>query len=800
MKSSNFVLSSLHLLRYHENTPPFIAQRLIQRLTTSNPNPSYVKAVATAFREGKYDNFGKGKYGDMEATIAAVLLEPEARSSVLLADPFIGGVKEPLLKVISLMRSMEFEQAEGHPILRLHDMYNKIGMMAHEFPTVFSFYLPEYQPDDRTGAASLVSPEAQIMDMPKTVGLLNGIFSLIKYGLGNCNGGFGGTWHSCNEGNFIGSQGYLSFARPFNNDTTSLDDHVSAVVDELSTLLTSGRLSLASRQIVKSAYKERLVDPSGGADAALRLAQQLIATTPEFHTLNTVRLSSHARSLPEPPQPSGTPYKAIVYVMFSGGADSYNMLVPHTCPDSRDLYAEYAHVREEIALSKDLLRVLEGTTDNQICSKFGVHPKLEAVQKMYGDGDLLFFTNTGVLTKLTDKQNYSRDTATQLFAHNWMQREAQRVDPLKKVDGTGILGRISDELTKKGLNVGSFAIDVNAISLIGRPAVSPTPFILSRGGVTNFNTSPSSDTMDSMITSLNEATKLESGVFSELWSNKLFQSISNNKELYDALADKTTATTFPKSHLGSQLEMVAKMIDSRDTRSADADVFFLQTGGWDTHSEVEERLNMLFEDVDQSFKAFADEMKTKGTWDGVTVIQTSDFARTLGPNTGRGSDHAWCVYVADRLIPYSSCTIIRKTYTILFSIYYRGGNYMMFGGDVKGRQIVGSYPENLTDDGELSLGRGRMIPTTSWDAVFQPIAEWAGVGQDMLDNVCPNRRNFPDDHFTNSADLFRFASKAPSSSPSTGPSKSPSKAPSISPSTSPSHSSNSPIKSPSIFV
>jgi uncharacterized protein (DUF1501 family) len=446
--------------------------------------------------------------------------------------------------------------------------------------------------------------------------------------------------------------------------------------------------------------------------------------------------------------------------MFAGGADSYNMLVPHTCPESRDLYAEYAHVREEIALSKDILRVLEGTTDNQICSKFGVHPKLEAVQEMYRDGDLLFFTNTGVLTKLTDKQNYSRDTATQLFAHNWMQREAQRVDPLKKVDGTGILGRIADELTQKGLNVGSFAIDVNAISLIGKPAVSPTPFILSRGGVSNFNTNPSSDTMDSMITSLNEATALESGVFSELWSNKLFQSISNNKRIYDALADKTTETNFPDSHLGRQLEMVAKMIDSRDARSADADVFFLQTGGWDTHSNVEDNLNNLFGNVDASFKAFADEMKAKGTWDGVTVIQTSDFARTLGPNTGRGSDHGW------------------------------GGNYMMFGGDVKGRQIVGSYPENLTDDGELSLGRGRMIPTTSWDAVFLPLAEWAGVGEDKLDNVCPNRRNFPDDHFTNAADLFRFASKTPS----TGPSKSPSKAPSMSPST------GSPIKSPSMFV
>ena len=34
----------------HENTPPFIAHALLQRFTTSNPSPSYIKTVADAFR------------------------------------------------------------------------------------------------------------------------------------------------------------------------------------------------------------------------------------------------------------------------------------------------------------------------------------------------------------------------------------------------------------------------------------------------------------------------------------------------------------------------------------------------------------------------------------------------------------------------------------------------------------------------------------------------------------------------------------------------------------------------------
>ncbi len=52
--------AALDLYFYHPNTAPFIAFRLIQRFTTSNPKPRYVKAVATAFRTGSYEGIGKG--------------------------------------------------------------------------------------------------------------------------------------------------------------------------------------------------------------------------------------------------------------------------------------------------------------------------------------------------------------------------------------------------------------------------------------------------------------------------------------------------------------------------------------------------------------------------------------------------------------------------------------------------------------------------------------------------------------------------------------------------------------------
>ena len=159
----------------------------------SNPSPRYVKTVSTAFKTGTFlfkdTTFGSGEYGSMEATIAAIMLDSEARSVVLDADPSYGSLREPLLKYIGLMRSMNYVTDE--PVIRLEGMRTKIGQMAHDFFSVFSFFLPEFKPYGRIGDAGLVAPEGTVLDMPKIVSLINGIFSLVKYGLTNCQGGFG---------------------------------------------------------------------------------------------------------------------------------------------------------------------------------------------------------------------------------------------------------------------------------------------------------------------------------------------------------------------------------------------------------------------------------------------------------------------------------------------------------------------------------------------------------------------------------------------------------------------------------
>lgn len=458
---------------------------------------------------------------------------------------------------------------------------------------------------------------------------------------------------------------------------------------------------------------------------ALRLAQQLIVTTPEFHTTNVVKRTGDSRPDPLLPEPMGVDYKAIVYVLFAGGCDSFQMLVPYSCTKDRDMFAEYTAVRGSVALEHDqILPLSPSTVDNQVCEQFAVHPNLGTLQKLFDGGDLVFFANTGALTKPTDKENYQKDTETQLFAHDKMQLEAQRIDPLQAGNNTGVLGRMRDILKMQGLGVGAFSINANSISLIGDPGVSSSPMILSDTGVTEFNRNPSQTNMSDIIADLNGQTTENSGLFGELFSDELLTSLSHNQLMYDTLNGLDNLVVFPSDGLGRQLSTASKMIATREQRGTDADVFFLSYGGWDTHSEVLDNQVRLFSRVDAAIDAFHREMVEMGTWDNVVLIQTSDFARTLSPNTGEGTDHAW------------------------------GGNYFMTGGAVKGGQIAGAYPNDLTEAGPIALGRGRMVPSTSWEAVFFPIAEWFGIPAHKMDKVFPNRGNFPQEHFFNTSDIF----------------------------------------------
>jgi uncharacterized protein (DUF1800 family) len=128
----------LNSLMAHPSMAPFIGRQLIQHLVKSNPTPAYVQRVATSFRNGRYTgltrSFGTGVNGDLTATVAAVLLDPEARTS---AAPLVAEkLREPALLMTGAVRALN-GSTDGEAM----SWWWGDAMRQHVFysPSVFNF-------------------------------------------------------------------------------------------------------------------------------------------------------------------------------------------------------------------------------------------------------------------------------------------------------------------------------------------------------------------------------------------------------------------------------------------------------------------------------------------------------------------------------------------------------------------------------------------------------------------------------------------------------------------------------------
>ena len=134
----------------HPNVGPFIARRLIQHLTTSNPAPDYIERVARTFADN-----GRGVRGDLKAVVRAILLDPAARGDSP-ADPNFGKLREPVLYITGVMRALG-ATSDGVDLIGQSAAMEENVFVA---PTVFNFFPPDYE----VMGAGLNAPELAIVD------------------------------------------------------------------------------------------------------------------------------------------------------------------------------------------------------------------------------------------------------------------------------------------------------------------------------------------------------------------------------------------------------------------------------------------------------------------------------------------------------------------------------------------------------------------------------------------------------------------------------------------------------------
>lgn len=273
---------AINVLFNHQNVPPFVSYRLIQRLVKSNPTPNYVERIANVF----IDN-GNGVRGDMAAIIKAILLDEEARNGEYMFEQHSSRLREPLVRHMQITKGLEIVEEPGGRYWHNFDYDNSLKQQILFAPTVFNFFLPNHQPVGDIANSGLVSPEFKIHDTSSSINYFNAAYrwtrdwgELINSGryfynsdLVNDDGSIGG-WDMYGFGEtYIDYEAY-----------TDLADTPELLINELDKVLTHGQLSDEVRQSLRDNLPNISWDgyEYGWERERVRTAIYLITISPDF--------------------------------------------------------------------------------------------------------------------------------------------------------------------------------------------------------------------------------------------------------------------------------------------------------------------------------------------------------------------------------------------------------------------------------------------------------------------------------------------------------------------------------------
>ena len=453
-----------------------------------------------------------------------------------------------------------------------------------------------------------------------------------------------------------------------------------------------------------------------------------ISSSAVLNTLLNLKLANSAAADGIAP---GTDAKALVCIFFSGGIDSFQMLVPY----EQARYNSYSLSRGAFASEGGLAldrNALLATRLTGAASDFAFHPSMVGLHQMAtGTGDftgkkrLAPITNIGTLVQPITKPQYTSwvngsnaalPVPRALFSHSDQIDQWQTAIPQGMQELSGWAGRAADIL-HSAYNTSATSMNIslagNNVLQVGR---NTTQFVITPKGSLSFQSNGAPNVLKNQTlrnTLDDNYNNLLSQSFAKLTKNSVEAQENFQSQFDSALGDLGSAAAFfpPTNGLASTLKAVLRTIKIRGALGLRRQTFFVNVGGWDMHGDLLTPQASQLLQVDSALTAFQKGLEALNLADDVITFTASDFGRTLRSN-GRGTDHAW------------------------------GGNAFVMGGPVDGGKIFGNYPD-LTLDGPDDIGfGGRLLPSTSVDVYFAEMLRWFGVPAAQMAAVLPNIGNF----------------------------------------------------------
>ena len=241
--TADSISQALDTLFEHPNLPPFVARQMIQRFTASHPEPAYVQRVAEAFAAGDFTapdgtSFGDGRRGNMQALIAAILLDESQHRTddVIRTTTDLGKVREPVLNFVHWARAFDVDpvtpENEWTLLYNANNAAENFGMMPMNSPSVFNWYSPGFVASGtESGDLGYTVPEFQVLLAGNRTGYAK---EMTEYVFDNTYGP---------------DRDAESF-KPDYSDEIALVNDSEALADHLDALLLGGRMSGETRKAI----------------------------------------------------------------------------------------------------------------------------------------------------------------------------------------------------------------------------------------------------------------------------------------------------------------------------------------------------------------------------------------------------------------------------------------------------------------------------------------------------------------------------------------------------------------------
>lgn len=418
-------------------------------------------------------------------------------------------------------------------------------------------------------------------------------------------------------------------------------------------------------------------------------------------------------------------YKALVCVFLQGGNDGHGTVIA-TDPDSFAAFTQARSGAPGLAYPQsDLLPITLKTP--QSGRTFALNPALTGVQSLFNAGRAAIVANTGTLIAPATKAQVSANSVplpASLFSHfdqtaAW-QAIASNGGSSEHVGWGGAVADLIESMNTNSMftcistagialflsGQASFQLNVTPAGPIPIGGLTQPPF-----GLAASNPLASILTVDetNLFAKEYEVVITRSTQAQALLASSMLPAgatgVPNPPQYLDPMTNKLT-----DNPLATSLQTVARIIGGKNSLGVSRQIFYVQLGSFDTHTNQAIEHAQLLTQLGQALEYFDGVMVAAGLSDQVTTFTASDFGRTLTSNS-TGTDHGW------------------------------GSHHFVVGGAVQGQDMFGQYPvvgANQAND----VGAGRLIPTTAVDQYAGTLAQWFGLSDGQVRQVFPNFANF----------------------------------------------------------